>query len=248
MLRTLIWYIYFWGYLLIKWPTLHKGLKLLEAGDVQASDRLAEKWVPDWAGKVMRMAGVTLETHGLENIPKDRACVFAANHRSYYDIPVMLTQLDKPHALVAKKEVGKIPLVRGWMKLLHCVFLDRDDPRQAMRTLNEAAENLKNGYSVTIFPEGTRNKGEEGTLLEFKSGAFRMASKAKAPVIPVAITGTRDLMENHHMLMTPGHVVVRILPPIETEGMTREQLKQLPAMVQQAILENLGPNRIEAND
>ena len=117
-----------------------------------------------------------------------------------------------------------------------------------MRTLNEAAENLKNGYSVTIFPEGTRNKGEEGTLLEFKSGAFRMASKAKAPVIPVAITGTRDLMENHHMLMTPGHVVVRILPPIETEGMTREQLKQLPAMVQQAILENLGPNRIEAND
>ena len=242
MFRTLIWYIYFWGYMLFKWPLLHKGLKLLEQGDWEASDALADQYVPDWAGKVMKMAGVTLETHGLENIPKDRACVFAANHRSYYDIPVVLTQLDKPHALVAKQEIQHIPLVRGWMKLLHCVFLDRDDPRKAMRALNEATENLKKGYSVSIFPEGTRNKGEEGTLLEFKSGAFRMASKAKAPVVPVAITGTRDLMENHHMLMTPGHVVVRILPPIETANMSREELKNLPELVREEIRKKLGPN------
>lgn len=245
-MRTLIWYIYFWGYLLLKWPLLHKGLKDLKAGNWEASDAMADKYVPDWANKVMRMAGVTIETHGLENIPKDRACVFAANHRSYYDIPVMLTQLDKPHAMVAKKEINKIPLVRGWMQMLHCVFLDREDPRQAMKALHEATENLKKGYSVCIFPEGTRNKGEEGTVQEFKSGAFRMASKAKAPVVPVAITGTRDICENHHMMMTPGHVVVRILPPIETENMTREELKALPEQVREVIYQNLEPNRKDA--
>ena len=246
-MRTLIWYIYFWSYLLLKWPLLHKGLKLLEAGNWAASDAMADTYVPDWAGKVMRMAGVTIETHGLENIPKDRACVFAANHRSYYDIPVMLTQMDKPHAMVAKKEIQKIPLVRGWMRLLHCVFLDREDPRAALRSLNEATELLKKGYSVCIFPEGTRNKGAEGTIQEFKSGAFRMASKAKAPIVPVAITNTRDIMENHHMLMHPAHVVVRILPPVETEGLTREELKALPERVQEIVRANLEPNRTAVN-
>ncbi len=85
------------------------------------------------------------------------------------------------------------------MKLLHCVFLDREDPRKAMKALNEATENLK---KVSIFPEGTRNKGKEGTVQEFKSGAFRIASKAKAPVVPVAISGTRAIFEDNHMIGT----------------------------------------------
>ena len=235
-MRTLIWFAYFWGYLLIKWPILHKALKRQKNGDWAYGDQIAEKYVMDWTTHLLKLAGATVETRGLENIPKDRACVFAANHRSYYDICVLLNQLDKPHGLVAKKEVSKIPQVRGWMKLLHCVFLDRENPRQAVTALNEAAENLEKGYSMAIFPEGTRNKGEEASLLEFKSGAFRMAGKAKAPVIPVAISGTRDLMENHHMMMTPGHVVIQILPPIETENLSRAELKDLPDQVREQIL------------
>lgn len=242
-MRTLIWYLYFWGYMLIHWPTLHKGLKALEAGDWETGDALAREHVPHWANRLLKLAGVTTEVIGLENIPKDRPCVFAANHRSYYDIAIMLTQLDAPHGLVAKKEVGSIPLVRGWMRLLHCVFLDREDPRKAMNALNEAIETVKKGYSVSIFPEGTRNKGEEGSLLEFKSGAFRIATKAHAPVVPVALSGTRDLMENHHMLMHPGHVVIRILPPIETEGLSRAEIKELPEKTRELILQNLEPNR-----
>lgn len=155
----------------------------------------------------------------------------------------MLTQLDAPHGLVAKKEIAGLPLVRGWMRLLHCVFLDREDPRKAMAALNEAIENLKKGYSIAIFPEGTRNKGEEGTLQEFKGGAFRIATKAKAPVVPVAITGSRDIMENNHMWMHPAHVTIRILPPIETEGLTREEIKALPERTAEAIRQNLLPQQ-----
>lgn len=240
-MKTVIWYIYFWLYLLVKWPVMHKGLKAQKQGDWATGDALAARWVPDWAGKLMKLAGVTITVEGRENIPAGRACVFVANHRSYYDIPVMLTQMDAPHGLVAKKEVEKIPLVRGWMRLLHCVFLDREDPRKAMASLNEAIENVKKGYSMTIFPEGTRNKGEEGTLNEFKGGAFRIATKAKAPVVPVALTGTRDVMENNRFwLMKPAHVTVRILPAIETAGMSRDEVKELPERTAQIIQSNLG--------
>lgn len=242
-MRTIIWFIYFWGFLLVKWPAMSKGLKALKAGDWETADQLAARYVPQWANRLLKLAGVTITVEGRENIPAGRPCVFAANHRSYYDIPLMLTQLDAPHALVAKQEIAKIPLVRGWMRLLHCVFLDREDPRKAMNALNEAIENLKKGYSVTIFPEGTRSKGAEGELLEFKGGAFRIATKAKAPVVPVAITGSRDIMENNHMWMHPAHVTIRILPPIETAGLSREELKALPERTAALIGQQLLPNK-----
>lgn len=235
MLRTIVWFAYFWFYLLAHLPAQRKGLKALKNGDWATADALAAKHVPHWAGKLLRLAGVKVTVEGLENIPKDRACVFVANHRSYYDIPLMLTQLDAPHGLVAKQQVEKLPLVRGWMRLLHCVFLDRDDARKAMSSLNEAIENVKKGYSVTIFPEGTRNKGAEGSLLEFKGGAFRIATKSGAPVVPVAITGSRDIMENNNMLMRPATVTMRILPPIETEGLSRPEIKTLPERTKAAI-------------
>ena len=242
-MRTLVWFIYFWGYMLLHLGDLRRGLRALKAGDWATSDALAAEHVPHWANHLLRLAGVTVTVEGLENIPKGRPCVFAGNHRSYYDIPLVLTQLDAPHGLVSKKEVDKLPLVRGWMRLLHCVFLDREDPRKAMAALNEAIENLKKGYSIAIFPEGTRNKGEEGTLQEFKGGAFRIATKAKAPVVPVAITGSRDIMENNHMWMHPAHVTIRILPPIETEGLTREEIKALPERTAEAIRQNLLPQQ-----
>ena len=86
----------------------------------------------------------------------------------------MLTQLDKPNPIVAKKEIMKLPMIRGWMEQLRCVFLDREDPRKSMESLKTAQELLGKGYSVTIFPEGTRNSG--GELGEFKAGAIRVAT------------------------------------------------------------------------
>lgn len=238
-MRTLVWFIYFWGYMLLHLSDLRRGTRALEAGDWATADALAAEHVPYWANRLLKLAGVTVTVEGLENIPKGRPCVFAGNHRSYYDIPLVLTQLDAPHGLVSKKEVAKLPLVRGWMRLLHCVFLDRGDPRKAMAALNEAIDLVKKGYSLTIFPEGTRNKGAEGSLLEFKSGAFRVATKAKAPIVPLAITGSRDIMENHHMFMHPAHVTIRVLEPIETEGLTKEEIRALPQRTADIIAAHL---------
>ena len=170
---------------------------------------------------------------GLENIPQDRAVVFTPNHQGDYDIPIMLVCLDKPHAFVAKIEVQKIPLVRTWMQLFDSVFLDRNNPRQAVGVMKEAAGLLKQGKSVIVFPEGTRSKGEK--MGEFKPGAFKMAFSAKAPIVPVVVDGSYKIMEANHNLMRPGHVNLTILPPIETAGLDRAAQKTLPEQVARQI-------------
>ena len=136
-------------------------------------------------------------------------------------------------------EIEKIPIVRGWMELLRCVFLDRENPRKGMEAMNQAMDNLKKGYSVIVFPEGTRSKGSELDLNEFKAGAFRIATKTKVPVVPVAIHASRDIMENNGGWMKPTHVTIQILSPISTMDMDKEQLRQIPQLTQQKILEQL---------
>ncbi len=233
--RTIAWFIYFFGYMIVHKKDLRRGLQALAAGDDALVDELVGRHVPHWCRELLRRAGVKVQVEGQENIPKGTPCVFVANHRSYYDIPLMLTCLDGPHALVSKAEVEKIPLVRGWMKLLHCVYVDRGDARASLRALNQAAEEVKSGRSVSIFPEGTRYKGEEGGIGEFKGGAFRIATKTGAPIVPVAISHSRDVMENNHMLMHPAIVTVRILPAIWVSELDKETKKALPALVQEQI-------------
>ncbi len=125
------------------------------------------------------------------------------------------------------------------MKLLGCVFVQRDDVRASVRALNDATAIVESGRSFIIFPEGTRYKGEEGGTGEFKAGAFRIAVKTGAPVVPVAISGARGLFEAHGNRATPGTVYVRVLPPIQTAGMSRAEQKQLPDAVRQTILAEL---------
>lgn len=238
-MRTIIWFAYFWGYMLLHIPTLRRGEKALKAGDVAAADAIAREHVPHWCNTLLRLAGTEVTVTGQENLPEG-PCVFAANHRSYYDIPLMLTQLGGAIPLVSKIEVQKIPIVSRWMGLLHCLFLDRDDPRQGMQVINDAAALIEQGYSVGIFPEGTRYKGEEGGVGQFLGGAFRIASKSGAPIVPVAIGNSRACLEGDgHFTMKPAKVTVTILPPIPTAGLSRLELKALPGITEQQIRDAL---------
>lgn len=238
-LRMFIWFGYFFGYMVVHLPALRRGERALSAGDTDEVRRLVNEHIPRWCSTLMKIGGVTMEVQGRENIPTDRPCVFVANHRSYFDIPVMLTALDAPHGILAKQEIDKIPLVRSWMRLLGCVFVVRDSVTESMRALNTATDTVKKGQSFVIFPEGTRYKGEEGGIGEFKGGAFRIATKTGAPVVPVVIHHSRDAFENHRNVVTPAHIVVEILPPIDTSALDRPAQKALPATVQQVIEEKL---------
>ena len=237
--RTIAMFLYLFGYMIVHYGTLRRGERALAAGDTETVEQLVDRHIPCWSRGILKVTGVTLTVEGLENIPKEGPCVFVGNHRSYYDIPLLLAGLDKPHGILAKEELEKIPLLNRWMKLLGCVFVQRDDMRASVRALNDATAIVQGGKSFVIFPEGTRYKGEEGGAGEFKNGAFRIAVKTGAPVVPVAITGARALFESNGNLCRPGTVRIRILPPIQTAGMSKAEQKQLPDAVRQTILAKL---------
>ena len=237
--RTIAMFLYLFGYMIVHYGTLRRGERALAAGDTETVEQLVDRHIPRWSRGILKVTGVTLTVEGLENIPKEGPCVFVGNHRSYYDIPLLLASLDKPHGILAKEELEKIPLLNRWMKLLGCVFVQRDDLRASVRALNDATAIVESGRSFVIFPEGTRYKGEEGGAGEFKNGAFRIAVKTGAPVVPVAITGARALFEAGGNRCHPGRVHICILPPIRTAGMNKAEQKQLPEAVRQTILAKL---------
>ena len=119
--------------------------------------------------------------------------------------------------------------------------------RQSLRCLAEATERVKSGHSVVIFPEGTRYKGPEGGMGEFKGGAFRIATRAGAPLVPVAVCGSRAILEGDgHFTLKPGKVTIRILPPVETAGLSREELKALPARLEELVRRHVEEMAAEA--
>ena len=218
---------------------LNEAMEARTAGRNDEADTIVDKYIPHWCGTLLRLAGVKITVTGRENIPEGQPCLFAANHRSYFDIPVVLTSLDRPHGILAKAETDKIPYIRKWMRALDCVFVRRDDVKDSLKAFTEVVKRLKNGRSFVIFPEGTRYKGNEGEIGEFKNGTLRMAVKAGVPIVPIAISGTRACMEGNHMLVTPSEVTVRILEPVSTDGLDKEAQKQLTAELENRIREAL---------
>ena len=238
ILRTIALFVYLFGYMIVHYATLRRAERALAAGDLDTVEQIVKANIPRWSRGILHVTGARMTVEGQKNIPAG-PCVFVGNHRSYYDIPILLTALDAPHGILAKEELEKIPLLNRWMKLLGCVFVKRDDIRASVKALNDATAIVESGRSFVIFPEGTRYKGEEGGAGEFKAGAFRIAIKTGVPVVPVAISGARGLFEGHGLRATPGDIRVRILPAIQTAGMSKAEQKQLPDAVRQTILAQL---------
>ena len=238
ILRTIAMFIYLFGYMILHYGILRRAERAAAAGDTATVGQIVNQHIPRWSRGILHVTGARMTVEGQKNIPAG-PCVFVGNHRSYYDIPLLLAGLDRPHGILAKEELEKIPLLNRWMKLLGCVFVQRDDLRASVRALNDATAIVESGRSFVIFPEGTRYKGEEGGVGEFKNGAFRIAVKTGAPVVPVAITGARALFENNGNRCHPGRVHICILPPIHTAGMSKAEQKQLPEAVRQTILAQL---------
>lgn len=194
--------------------------------------------IVQWAFRcVMFFSGTSYEIHGKENIPKNQAVLFVANHRSFFDVVLVYSQLPYLTGFVAKDGLLKVPLLRVWMRRLHCLFLKRDDPRAGMQMILDGIEMIKNGVSVFIFPEGTRNAGDE--LLDFKAGAVKMASKTDCPIIPIAITGTREILENQFPRIKRSHATVTFGKPIIPSQLDEENRKHLAAYSQSVISEML---------
>lgn len=226
MLRTLIWFIYFWLYLIVLLPHLFYYWRLDMRNDPRL-DAKVDKKVRNWARRLMWVAGMKVTVNGSENLPAGTA-VYVANHQGNFDIPLMLSCLDRTHGLLSKQELSRIPILRLWMRLLHCLFVDRSSPRAGVESITRGVALLKEGHSLIIFPEGTRSRSSE--MNEFKGGAFRIASKAKTPVVPVTIDGSYKAMEANPTgwIIRPSRVTVTIHSPIPTAGLSRDELRDIP--------------------
>lgn len=187
-------------------------------------------------GVVRKISGANIIVNGLENIPDDTACLFVGNHNSFFDVIIGYTFMKRPTGFVAKKEFEKYPSLNVWMYLIRCLFIDRKDVKQGMKTILKAVEYLKSGVSIFVFPEGTRSK--DGKMLPFKEGSMKMAERSGCPIIPVAISNTAVMFEDHFPRITPETVVFTFGKPIYIKALEGEDKKHVGHYVQ-GIIEDL---------
>jgi 1-acyl-sn-glycerol-3-phosphate acyltransferase len=187
-----------------------------------------------------RMAGIRVRAEGLENIPSG-VCIFVSNHVSNVDPLALVPAIPRRIALLAKKEVFRIPILSIAMRQAGLVPVDREDREAAAESVDIGVKRLKEGLSFVVFAEGTRSV--DGRLRPFKRGTFVMAIRAGVPIVPVSLIGTQNLMRKGHWSLYPGQVVVRFGPPIDSSEYSMEQRGELLALVEAAVAEGLPPEQ-----
>lgn len=190
-------------------------------------DYLIDKW------------NFSVNIYGKENIPDEGPVVYIANHQSYADALGTLKAISEKHQIgyIGKDYFGKIPYFGKWVTRIRCIYITRGDTRKSLRVINEGVEYLKDGFSIVIFPEGTRSKDEQ--VMEFKPGSFKLATKAKVPIIPISLHDGRRLYEDREYIKKGTKIDMMFHPPIDTASLSREELSALPEQVQKIICEGL---------
>ena len=198
--------------------------------------------IVQWGFKViLKITGVETTVIGEENIP-DEAVLYIGNHRSFFDILLTYSRCKRLTGFIAKKEMEKIPSLSTWMRMLYCLFLDRENPREGLKTILKAIDYVKQGVSIFIFPEGTRNKGEELSMLPFKDGAFKISTKTGCPIIPVSLNNTSAIFEDQLPRIKKRHVVIEYGKPIYPNELDKETKKHIGSYVQNIIQETINKN------
>lgn len=187
---------------------------------------------------ILNITKTNMAVSGQENIPKDGPVVFLGNHQSYFDVLAMQSQMEKPTMFIAKKELLKWPVYSWWMKDMGCLFLDREDPREAVKTFNEAARRMKEeGLNAVIYPEGTRSKSS--VVHDFQKGSFKLGEKANRPIVPVMIEGAFRVLEEDNKLKPNETIYLRFLPPVYMDQLSKEKEKVIHKTVRQEIADEI---------
>lgn len=196
------------------------------------------------AFKVMLfLSGIELVVIGEENIPKDEPVLYVGNHTSYFDILITYSRCPRLTGYVAKDSMEKVPLLSIWMKRLQCLFLNRDNIKEGLKTILKGIEQIKDGTSMCIFPEGTRNTGSQLELLPFKEGSLKMAEKSGCAIQLMCLNNSAEIFENHFPKIKPCKVILEYLPPIYPKELAGDDKKFLGAYCQNKILETIKKNQ-----
>ena len=191
-----------------------------------------------WARGICAAAGVSVEARGAENVPADRPVLLLANHQSNFDVVALVLTIPVSFRVVAKRLLCRIPIFGWCLSLAGMIPIDRAKRAQAIQSLEQAAERVRHGKPVLLFPEGTRSR--DGALLPFKKGAFVIAQTSGVPIVPVSITGSHSILRKGSILPRPGHIVVRYGREIPPAGPGTAERERLMEMVRGAIQSGLG--------
>jgi 1-acyl-sn-glycerol-3-phosphate acyltransferase len=232
MIRTILWFIYFWLYQIVTLVVFIPVGILLLLGRRDLLERLVEILTTRWARDMIWAAGGKVSISGLENLPDHNRLCFIANHQGAFDIPLVIGYIPRIIGFIAKKELLKMPIVSFWMKALHCLFIDRSSARKALKTVGMAVEYIQQEKPILIFPEGTRSKGD--AMGRFKKGSMKIPLRANATIIPLTIDGSWKMRERTGWI-SPGSIKLTVHPPVEVESLSDTDKGRLHEILQEII-------------
>ena len=206
------------------WTALSVSVGLC-AGLLTRDRQLFYRWQRGWARWLLRLCGIELEVKGAEHMKPDGAYVIVANHASYMDIPALFASLPKLPQFMAKRELAKIPFLGAALRSGRHILVNRGNHGTARTALDSAAEQLKAGAAILVFPEGTRSTRD--AIGRFKTGAFRLAKLGQVQILPVGITGTRHVLPKHGRLVRRHRVSVQIAAPLSVTEVQDTPLNEL---------------------
>lgn len=242
-MRTIITVLYIFLFLILGLPVL--GIEWIISKFNKAHADMVQLRIVQWGLKcVAFISGVKLTVIGEENVPRDEPVLYIGNHRSFFDVVVTYARCPGLTGYIAKDGVNKVPIFRIWMKRLHCIFLKRDDMKEGLKVILKAIEYVKSGISICIFPEGTRNKDRNNptSLLPFKEGSFKIASKTGCKIVPMALIGTADILENHFPWIHSTDIKLIYGEPIDVSDLDKDQQKHVGAYCQTVVEELIRSN------
>ncbi len=227
MIRTLFLIIIAALYLILTLPVL-LVLSLIRKVNPEKCGVISNAMIR-WIFRVIgKGAGARITVSGLEHIPEDQAVLYVANHRSIFDIILVHPFTKGRTGFVAKDSLAKVPVFYTWCKYIGCLFFNRDNMREGIQMIRDGADQLEQGISVFIFPEGTRSKAEEDLpLLSFHEGSFRIATRNNRLIVPVAICNTAAIFEKQQPAIRSRNVSIEFCEPIDPSTLSRDEKKHL---------------------
>ncbi|MBI5500527.1 MAG: 1-acyl-sn-glycerol-3-phosphate acyltransferase [Deltaproteobacteria bacterium] len=212
------------------WGTLSLGSSLFDRTGAYQHFCMVE-----WSRECLRVAGVTAKVSGLEHVLRDRPQIIFSNHSSFADICVLAAHLPVQFRWLAKRELFKVPFIGWHLARSGHLMIDRGDRESATRLLARAAAKVRSGVNVLVFPEGTRSL--DGSLQPFKKGVFHLAIDAGVPLLPIRLLGAHRILPRGTRRLVPGEVEMRVGPPLDASGLTRDDLGALMERVRSAMIE-----------
>jgi 1-acyl-sn-glycerol-3-phosphate acyltransferase len=191
-----------------------------------------------WAKAILKVCGVQVEMSGFEHIRGSMPRIYMANHCSYFDIFALLSALPVDFKFIVKQELMAIPIFGHAMKRAGYIGIEREEPRKALKSMHEAAERIRNGASVLIFPEGTRS--DDGKLQPFKPGGFHLALKSGCDIVPIAITGSHQIVPKGSWNIRKGEIRLNVGEAIPLKGQSRKNMTQVMDRVREAMVVHMG--------